>query len=103
MVMVDLKTFYSEMQRENAKGKTRYESPKQAPKLMDKRDQREFISDCLCRICKNGKSVKANKTPPFEYYDKNTRLSRQNLTDHEYLLCPKQIYVFVFKTRTWGK
>jgi hypothetical protein len=107
MVMVDLNSFYSEMERKNARG--RYASlsapsvPRQAPELMDKSDQREFISDCLCRTCKNGKSVKANKTPPFEYYDKITRTSFQNLTDHQYLLCPKQIYVFVFQTRTWGK
>ena len=108
MVMVDLNSFYSEMERKNAKEKTRNASlgtslPKQTPRLMDRSDQREFISDCLCRTCKNGKSVKANKTAPFEYYDMNTRTISQNLTDHQYLLCPKQIYVFVFKTRTWGK
>jgi len=107
MVMVDLNSFYSEMERKNTK--ERYASlsttrlSRQAPKLMDKSDQREFISDCLCRTCKNGKSVKANKTAPFEHYDLNTRHTHQNLTDHQYLLCPKQIYVFVFKTRTWGK
>jgi hypothetical protein len=111
MVMVDLNSFYSETRRKIAEEMKRlpptarfYSSlEKQIPMLMDKSDHRDFVSDCPCHICNDNENEKVQKTAIFDKYDNITRKNCHTLTDHQYFLCAKQIYAFVFKTRTWGK
>jgi hypothetical protein len=126
MVMVDINSYYSEKRREDAKER-RAEvnmrppppppppgsfagpyanieaSNDHIPVLMDDSDQRNFISDCPCHVCINGKGATARKTAIFESYDRITLTSNRQPNDHQYFLCPKHIPAFVFKTRTWGK
>ena len=107
MVMADLNSFYSEIRRKNA-GETRKlpltsEERIHIPDLMDKSDHRDFVSDCPCHICNDNKNEKTQKTAISDKYDKITRKLCPTLTDHQYFLCAKQIYGFVFKIRTWGK
>jgi hypothetical protein len=109
MVMVDLNSFYSETRRkieDMKKTSTSFRSYSslegKIPQLMDKSDHRDFVSDCPCHICNENKNEKAQKTGIFDGYDNITK-KRPTLTDHQYFLCAKQIYAFVFKTRTWGK
>jgi hypothetical protein len=109
--MVDLNSFYSETRRkiegEMKKNSRQFPSysplEEKIPKLMDNSDHRDFVSDCPCHICNENKNEKAQKTVVFDNYDKITPKNRSTLTDHQYFLCAKQIYAFVFKTRTWGK
>jgi hypothetical protein len=111
--MVDLNGFISETRRKIAEEMKRFPSnnatflprsplQNQIPTLTDKSDHRDFVSDCPCHICSDNKNGKAQKTAIFDRYDNITRKYSQTLTNHQYFLCSKQIYVFVFKTRTWG-
>lgn len=110
--MVDLNSFYSETRRKFYEERKRdrsvahqFYSPLQnrIPELMDRSDQRDFASDCPCHICKTNNNEKVQKTPIFHRYDNITRKATRTLTNHQYFLCAKQIDVFIFKTRTWGK
>ncbi len=64
-------------------------------------DCRRWISDCACAVCRENKSASKNISSIFEDYNFIT-LQRKELTKYHYLLCPKEMPVFVFKTRTWG-
>lgn len=66
-------------------------------------DLRDFIPDCRCRVCNGTERTKAEKTSIFENYTEKSRVDTEELWDHIYLLCPTEISVFVFKTRTWGR
>jgi hypothetical protein len=107
MVMVDLKSFYSETRRKISKETTSALRSRplqnQIPSLMDKSDHRDFVSDCPCHICSKNKKEKVQKTAIFDRYDNITPKTDPTLTNHQYFLCSKQIHAFVFKTRTWGK
>lgn len=70
---------------------------------MGKGDLRDFIPDCRCRVCNGAERVEAEKTSIFEDYTDISRVDNEELWDHIYLLCPIEISVFVFKTRTWGR
>jgi hypothetical protein len=107
MVMVDMNSFYSDTRRNIAKEVNRPlpHSPlgHQIPNLMDKSDHRDFVSDCPCHICSESKNEKLQKTAIFDRYDNITPKNQPTLTNHQCFLCAKQVYAFVFKTRTWGK
>jgi len=109
--MIDLNSFYSETRRKAAeenrrsRGQPLVFGPVQVniPKLMDKTDHRDFASDCRCHTCNDNKNEMEQKTPIFDHYDRITRKDSPALTNRQYLLCPKKVWAFVFKTRTWGK
>jgi hypothetical protein len=100
--MVDLKNYY-----ENQKARRRY-SPSETihlgpPTLMDESDLRNWTSDCDCTICIKmiGQVMTDSKFPAGEY-NRITNMHTSSLPDHHYLLCPKVIRAFIFKTRSWG-
>lgn len=87
--MADSKSFYAE-------------NSFKKPNLMDGNDCRKWNSDCICTVRMNNKSVKTKKmTSLFEYYNYLTLESKSKLTNRQYLLCPNEMYGFVFRTRTW--
>ena len=49
-------------------------------------------------------SARSAKAPLFEEYNymETLNVANKRLTDHMYSLCPNQVSVFVFQTRTWG-
>lgn len=71
--------------------------------VLDKSDLRSPMSDCQCRNCK-----KIPKEPKFrsvfEAYHAISLigLPKRRLSLHAYLLCPKSILAFAFRTRRWG-
>ena len=115
MVMVDLKTFYSEMLRmrkiENSSASPPWKKSAEfsIPTLMDREDLLDCSTTCLCKVCNERteraeRSARCAKAPLFEEYNTINTLNVANkrLTDHMYSLCPNQISVFAFQTRTWG-
>ena len=91
LVMVDLAGFYNErVSRE--------------PILMGDEDCRSWKSDCDCSLCKRNLKLDTKKISPlFGDYNNLTWFDDLELTPHKYLLCPQEIYAFVFRTRIWGK
>lgn len=92
LVMSDLKTFYA--------------SATSPPDLMDDRDLRNWVSDCSCASCTRSISTAHNrekKASRFHDYNYITIEAWDELTPHQYLLCPTTLKVFVFRTRSWGK
>ena len=80
------------------------EAPYKKPILMDAGDCRNWISDCQCPMCKSSKGTEGKKIQGrFADYNKMTLLLSNELTYHRYLLCPREMVVFVFRTRNWGK
>src|SRR5687767_14701377 len=79
------------------------ELPRHVPHLMDKTDLRSYHSDCRCPVCRNKPPQEKSVRARFEEYGSITLEAHTNLNDHAYLLCPKEIRAFVFKTRQWGK
>jgi hypothetical protein len=91
LIMVDSNKYYTEF-------------PSDKPILMDVSDCRKWISDCTCTVCKEHKGREAKKLQsPFESYNHITLERWHDLKLHQYLLCPKDIRAFVFRTRNWGK
>ncbi|OIW32701.1 P-loop containing nucleoside triphosphate hydrolase protein [Coniochaeta ligniaria NRRL 30616] len=90
MVMTDMMSYYELPQ-------------KKQPMYMNTDDLRDFISDCRCQGCEifDKRYPKAKKTSKFQDYTWNNRSARPILDDNKYLLCPYQLPVFVFGTRTW--
>lgn len=67
-------------------------------------DCRSWISDCTCHVCNNRrKNDMSSKTRGiWDDYEKLPPKTRDDLSDHQYLLLPKIIKAYVFRTRTWG-
>jgi hypothetical protein len=80
-----------------------YEGPLSTarPDQMKDDDCRNWLSDCQCAVCRSRK--KAAGEPLFMSYNNITPVQWDELTPHQYLLCPFEIPAFVFRTRTWGK
>jgi hypothetical protein len=115
MVMADLKTFYSEMLRMNERTNSTASVPWKSiaeysiPPLMGREDLLDCSTTCLCKVCNERTEraetkARSEKAPLFEEYNniKTLNVANKTLTDHMYLLCPNQISVFAFQTRTWG-
>lgn len=67
-------------------------------------DCRDFISDCVCRVCRKRHEIGDKKMLAlFEDYCYISPTELDQLSNHQYLLCPYQIPAFIFKTREWGK
>lgn len=67
-------------------------------------DFRNFISDCVCRVCRERRGTGDKKVLAlFEDYCDMSPTERNQLSNHQYFLCPYQIPAFIFKTREWGK
>ena len=74
------------------------------PDLIDDNDCRNWVSDCQCFVCKDRRKVaKEGRYHLFADYGFITPIQRDELTRHQYLLCPFEIPAFVFRTRNWGK
>jgi hypothetical protein len=99
LVMVDVKSYLSEKKEENPWRISRNEDCDR----MDKTDLRSPMSDCQCPNCK--RTQKNHRFSNFfEDYD-NIGLTdhpKQRLSLHTYLLCPKFVPAFAFRTRRWG-
>jgi hypothetical protein len=71
---------------------------------MEDDDLRDFTSDCHCRVCIATRGTEDKKTSIFEGYSSTTIATiGLSLSDHQFMLCPYAIPVFVFQTRTWGE
>lgn len=91
LVQVDLVSYYTENRREK-------------PTLLTESDCRVWTTDCPCSVCSRLKSTSETVVEgTFERYNYITLETCDNLTLHQYLICPTRIPVFVFRTRTWGK
>lgn len=91
LVMADLNRYYIDI-------------PWNKPLLIDSGDCRNWISDCQCSLCKSSKGTEGKKIQGrFADYNKITMINYDELTHHQYLLCPRGMAVFVFRTRSWGK
>lgn len=89
LVMADLWTYYA--------------GPHSRPSLMKDDDCRVWYSDCTCRICQERAiEGRGNVKSIFRVYNRIVPTKDDELTRHEYLLCPGQIFAYVFKLRTWG-
>lgn len=72
--------------------------------LFESDNCRNFISDCICRVCRKRRETAGKKVLAlFEDYNDISPMERSDLTDHQYLICPSRIPAFIFKTRQWGK
>ncbi|KAK7994263.1 P-loop containing nucleoside triphosphate hydrolase protein [Apiospora marii] len=73
--------------------------------IMADRDLRKGGWRCFCAVCQSTQADGSEKgfQALFEDYHKIGSQSWEQglLTDHKYLLCPSELMVFVFKTRTW--
>ncbi|KAK6859647.1 P-loop containing nucleoside triphosphate hydrolase protein [Apiospora arundinis] len=59
---------------------------------------------CECSVCHSTQTDgNGNAQSPFACYDKiaSQHWEEGNMTAHHYILCPFEVIVFVFKTRTW--
>ena len=62
------------------------------------------ISECFCRVClKSKKRGVRPETSKYSKYDDIWFDTKGPLTDHQYFLCPPNVFAYVFKSRTWGK
>jgi hypothetical protein len=99
--MVDLKSYYASLK---ADPKDSRNDPNTRPIMMDRSDLRNWTSDCACPICiKKTEHLKLDSKFTDINYNGITNIHTKRLTDHHYFLCPKEIYAFIFKTRSWGK
>ncbi|KAH9884003.1 hypothetical protein F4778DRAFT_578486 [Xylariomycetidae sp. FL2044] len=88
-VMVDLKTYFSIAKK---------------PGLMGTADCRGRSPGCGCEHCrKQAEHLTVPAMPMFEDYNYIKPNSRSRLTEHQYFLCPSEIWVYVFQTKTWAK
>lgn len=90
-VMADLKKYF-----------TLY--PNDIPDIDSALDSRIWTTDCVCPVCLERRRDSNNEiAAPFSRYDTTTLEDRDELTPHEYFLCPVEMPVFFFKTRSWGE
>ena len=90
--MIDMDSYYEQ-------------SPGKLPVTMTLvEDSRAWISDCTCRVCNNRrKNDMSSKTSGiWDDYEYLAPKTCDDLTDHQYLLLPKTISAYIFRTRTWG-
>jgi len=73
------------------------------PLFLDNTDCRNWLSDCRCAVCKARGKEDRDTQPLFDEYNSISPSDYDDLTPHQYLLCPSQIPAFVFRTRTWGE
>lgn len=74
------------------------------PRIRTALDTQIWTTDCICSVCLERRKDSNNEMmAPFKHYDLTTLETRDELTRHEYLLCPYEMPVFVFKTRSWGE
>ncbi|KAF4536434.1 ATPAse [Lasiodiplodia theobromae] len=72
------------------------------PRIRTALDTQIWTTDCICSVCLERRKDSNNEMmAPFKHYDLTTLETRDELTRHEYLLCPFEMPVFVFKTRSW--
>jgi hypothetical protein len=77
--------------------------PDEQPSLLGGEDLRLWQSDCACHVCvAEAADIDKKRLALFEDCDSIYPISTDELEDYQYLLCPKQIPVFDFKTRVWG-
>lgn len=90
--MADLDAYYAERQHA-------------LPVLLDSTaDRRAWISDCTCLVCSRRRGN--NKEKPAEIFEIMELIYPKvttELTNHAYLLLPKSISAYVFRTRSWGE
>ncbi|KAH8900654.1 P-loop containing nucleoside triphosphate hydrolase protein [Thozetella sp. PMI_491] len=107
LVMVDLKSYYAETEKKREEDRVaspfRIHQISTIPAHLTKHDLRDYVSECRCRVCSSRNKVDIKKSRVFEDYCDISREDDPELTDHQYLLCPSTITVFVFKTRTWER
>lgn len=72
------------------------------PQFISDSDQRNWISDCTCSVCKRGKRTTPQLTKE-DWSNFYVMSATSELSSTEYLLCPSEIPAFIFRTRTWGK
>lgn len=78
--------------------------PDDIPEVDEALASQRWTTDCVCPVCLERRKDSDNTiTAPFSDYDSSTLEDRDELTQHEYLLCPFETPVFVFKTRSWGE
>jgi hypothetical protein len=78
------------------------------PLLMDsKSDSRSWVSDCTCSVCsvRRGAGLEQSKAPFEDYteYPRQTGVLDRALRMEQFLLLPKYVQAYVFRTRTWGE
>ena len=96
--MVDLKSYYDDIT------KTGDKSLHKPSKELGDTDLRSWTSDCDCAICITENEVlKTDSKFSADQYNNITTIDFEELSNHHYFLCPKEIHAFVFKTRSWGK
>ncbi|KAK7984336.1 hypothetical protein PG989_011738 [Apiospora arundinis] len=75
--------------------------------FMSEDDLSQRLPRCSCSICQSSPSDgnDGSSRAPFEDYAEigSHHWEEDQLTAHQYMLCPFEIFVFVFKTRTWEK
>lgn len=88
LVMTDVKQFYTDWI--NFK-----------PKFIDRMDLGVWTSDCTCSACKQGKGTTRRTRDDWSTFELMSDQSKLDPAD--YLLCPREIPAFVFRTRAWGE
>ncbi|KAF2091476.1 hypothetical protein K490DRAFT_32941 [Saccharata proteae CBS 121410] len=91
LVMADMEAYYSE-------------NPRMRPELNlgSYKDTQNWVTDCTCAVCRGRKSMnKSRRNVVFEGSDNITLDLYDGLDDHQYFLCPFEIWSFIFRTRTW--
>lgn len=88
LVMTDLKQFYKD-------------SPHRKPDFIDDMDLGVWTSDCTCSACKQGKGTTRRTRDDWSTFKLASDQSK--LEPAEYLLCPREIPAFFFRTRAWGE
>jgi hypothetical protein len=78
--------------------------PGSIPLAMDDTDIRKSGSDCWCRVCriKTGDREKGEMRNEIDSQTRFWKSTSVELTDQQYIVCPRFVNVWYFKTRTWG-
>jgi len=95
LVMVDMKKYYTEIDRKNAKPTM--------PVVTHVEPEKAWVTDCSCIVCSRRKEERSTSEEAFGDYHGIYPEDNDRLTPHQYFLLPEIIWAFVFKTRTWGK
>lgn len=97
--MVDPKTYLSNR-------------PGGAPDLMERTDELNWLTHCNCDVCQNRKETNTawdgeRKGAPFADFNSINHIMTNEgeieMTWLHYLLCPKTIHAFFFRSRHWRK
>lgn len=86
--MTDVKQFYMD-------------SPHRKPDFIDIMDLGVWTSDCTCPACKQGKGT--TRRTRDDWSTLQALSDQSKLGPAEYLLCPREIPAFCFRTRAWGE